>query len=204
MANFESLEIGTFPASAYQSKPGVKEASDHFMDVLRSAGSQAKWYDDVQEKRWKKLLLNAPWNPICALTLSRDVAFLMSSPAAEKVILDVMLEVVAVCQALGYTSVTVEEAKKQLESAKSRIGSHGIEPSMLVDILNNRGMEVETILGNPVKVAKDLGVEVPRMEILYALTKGLNEAVIFRQPEQSLGGDEMRLARSKKEGKSAL
>jgi 2-dehydropantoate 2-reductase len=74
----------------------------------------------------------------------------------------------------------------------------------LVDVLNDRRMEVETILGNPVKVAKGLGIEVPRMEMLYALTKGLDEGVTFKQPGQSLGGDETRLARSKKEGKSTL
>jgi 2-dehydropantoate 2-reductase len=130
MGGVELLEVGAFPALAYQAKPEVKEASDHFMEVLRAAGSEAKWYDDVQEKRWNKLLLNAPWNPICALTLSREVAFLVSSPAAEKLILDVMLEVVAVSQALGYTSVTAEEAKKQVEFVKGRIGSKGIEPSM--------------------------------------------------------------------------
>ena len=49
-------------------------------------------------------------------------------------------------------------------------------------------MEVEVILGNPVKVAKRLGVDVPRMETLYALTKALDDANRWRQPGQSLTG----------------
>ena len=199
MGTFESLEVGTFPASAYKERAGVKGAADGFMEVMRSAGSQAKWFDDVQEKRWNKLLVNAPWNPMCALTLSRDVAFLTASPGAEKLVHDVMLEVVAIARALGYTSLSAERATEQLKRAVGRVGGKGIEPSMLVDVLTERRMEVETILGNPVKIAKGLEIDVPRMELLYGLTKALDEAVAFRQPGKSLGGDETRAEREKRE-----
>ena len=204
MGQVELLEVGAFPASSYHAKPNVKDAADQFMEILKTAGSNVKWYDDIQEKRWNKLLLNAPWNPICALTLSRDVAFLESSDVADKVVLEVMHEVVAVSQALGYTSVTAEGAQKALKSIKGRIGQVGIEPSMLVDILNGRRMEVDTILGNPVKIARGLGIEVPRMEMLYALNKGLDEAVALREPGQSLAGDKTKTQIPKNEGRSAL
>lgn len=84
MGNFESLEVGTYPASAYadSAKPRIKAAADGFIEMLKHAGSNVKWFDDIQEKRWNKLLLNAPWNPICALTLSRDSAYLTSSEGA--------------------------------------------------------------------------------------------------------------------------
>lgn len=204
MGTFESLEIGTFPASTYHAKQGVKEAADKFMEILKTAGSKATWYDDVQEKRWNKLLLNASWNPISALTLSRDVAFLTSSSTADKAVYEVMLEIVAISEALGYTSITAEVATEQLKRAKDRVGTKGIEPSMLVDVLNARRMEVEAILGNPVKIAKGLGIEVPRTELLYSLSKALDEALAFRQPGQSLGGDETRVERAKKDKKSTL
>jgi hypothetical protein len=76
-----------------------------------------------------------------------------------------------------------------------RKGTPGIEPSMLVDVLNGRRMEVEVILGNPVRIARELGVNVPRLETLYALLKGLDEAVALREPGRSLGGDETEVAR---------
>lgn len=203
MGSFESLEVGTFPASAYKEKPEVKKAADDFMEILKKAGSQGKWYDDVQEKRWFKLLLNASWNPICALTLSRDAAFLTSSAGADKLVWDVMLEVVAIAKALGYESITAEAADTQMKRAGGRVGGKGIEPSMLVDVLTERRMEVQSIIGNPVKIAKGLGIEVPRLEMLYGLTKALDEAVALRQPGKSLGGDETKVEREKKE-KSAL
>ena len=137
-----------------------------------------KWYDDIQVKRWYKLLLNAPWNPICALTLSREVAFLVSSPMAGNIIMDLLLEIIAISQALGYNNVTVEEATKQLEAIRGRNGGKGIEPSMLVDVLNGRRMEVETILGNPVKIAKNLGVNTRTKVLVAAFTRSLRDPFV--------------------------
>jgi 2-dehydropantoate 2-reductase len=45
----------------------------------------------------------------------------------------------------------------------------GQEPSMLVDVRNNRPIEVEAILGNTVNIAKEHHVEVHYLELLYVL-----------------------------------
>ena len=54
MGDLEKQEVGTFPASAYGDREHVKAAADSFMEILKTAGSQAKFFDDVQEMRWKK------------------------------------------------------------------------------------------------------------------------------------------------------
>ncbi|TKA33244.1 hypothetical protein B0A50_00797 [Salinomyces thailandicus] len=195
MGAFELLEVGTFPAAAYVERKGVREACDEFVSVVKRGGSNVRWYAEIQEQRWSKLLVNASWNPICALSLSRDVAFLDSSPAAGKLVKDVMEEVVNVAQALGYRGITHALAQKQLERAMQRKGGKGVEPSMLADVLAERRMEVEVILGNPIQVAKRVGVAAPVMETLYALAKALDEAMALRQRGKSLAGDETRVAK---------
>lgn len=198
MGTFESLEVGTFPASAYEEQPEVKASTDRFIEMFSAAGSDVKRYPDVQAKRWNKLLLNAPWNPICALTLSRDVAFLTSCSEAEKLVESVMLEVAAIAQKLGHEGISASAAKEQLKRAGGRVGGKGIEPSMLVDVLNSRRMEVEVILGNPVRLARQLDVDVPRLETLYVLLKALDEATAFRQPGRSLSGLDTRVERDRR------
>jgi len=42
-------------------------------------------------------------------------------------------------------------------------------PSMLLDAQRGRPIEVEVILGEVVRMAKEKGVSVPRIEMLYAL-----------------------------------
>ena len=132
------------------------------------------------------------------------MAFLAASQGADKLVEGLMLEIVSIAQKLGYTNITNSTATTQLKRAVDRIGGKGIEPSMLVDALTGRRMEVDTILGNPVRIAKELGLDVPRLELLYGLSKALDEAMAYRQPGQSLGGDETRDARSKKDERSAL
>jgi 2-dehydropantoate 2-reductase len=194
MGAIEQLQIGTFPALQELSSPAWR-AAQHLQAFLTRGGGNVEVHEDIQAQRWRKLLVNASWNPICALTLSRDVAFLASGSMAEKLVTDVMDEVVAIAQAKGYVDVTSEIAREQLQRALERKGTKGIEPSMLVDVVNGRRMEVEAILGNPVRIAGELGVEVPRMETLYALLKGLDEAAALRAPGRSLGGDETAEAR---------
>lgn len=194
MGALELLHIGTFPSNQEPSSPASRAAAS-LQSTLLSGGSDARLHADIQAQRWRKLLINASWNPICALSLSRDVAFLASSAAAEKLVADVMDEVVAVARAKGHVEITADVARDQLERALERKGTPGIEPSMLVDVVNGRRMEVEVILGKPIEVAREVGVAVPRLETLYALLKALDEAVALRKPGQSLGGDETEEAR---------
>jgi 2-dehydropantoate 2-reductase len=50
--------------------------------------------------------------------------------------------------------------------------SGGKEPSMLTDVRNGRAMETEAILGNAVRIAKEKGVVVKGLNLLYILLKG--------------------------------
>lgn len=45
------------------------------------------------------------------------------------------------------------------------------KPSMLLDWEAGRPMELEVILGNPVKIARSKGLEMPRLQSMYALLK---------------------------------
>lgn len=45
------------------------------------------------------------------------------------------------------------------------------KPSMLLDWEAGRPMELEVILGNPVKIARAKGLDMPRLQSMYALLK---------------------------------
>ncbi|KAK4627062.1 hypothetical protein CLAFUW4_04354 [Fulvia fulva] len=195
MGNVEMLEIGPHPAPGASGYNSTAEASaEQLVRLFKSAGGNPHYYANIQERRWSKLLLNASWNPISALSLTRDLAFLASSSSSHDVIHGIMSEVKEIAQALGYTSVDEAAAEKSFNIVKVREGtSHpGVEPSMLVDILYGRRMEVEVILGNPVRIAKRLGFAVPRLEMLYALSKALDEATQHRKPGKSLETDDLK------------
>jgi len=130
-------------------------------------------YHDIQPHRWSKLLVNATFNPITALTRLNSVEFLHSSPGAIPLMRSTMLEIVKVAQALGIDSMNEELAEKHLQGyLKQTVGK---EPSMLVDVKNGRDFEIEVIVGNVARIAAEKGVEVPPLGALYTLGKGLME-----------------------------
>jgi len=164
----ELLHIGTYPATSPHAA-----AAEQFASVLRSGGGTAKVHDDVQIERWTKLLVNASWNPICALSRSRDVQFMHSSDSATDVVKQVMLEIAAVAQASGYPEINEAKIDHQLGRAKAR-SLPGVEPSMLADAFSGRNMEVDAIVGNTVRIAEEKGVKTPLLTAIYALTKGID------------------------------
>jgi 2-dehydropantoate 2-reductase len=164
----EQLQVGAYPSSAERTH------AKNFTELVTSAGATAEFYDDVQQKRWFKLLVNASWNPICALALSKDTDVLTASEEANGVVLAVMLEIRDIAAAHGY-EITLEEVNVQLGRAQARIpNKSGIEPSMLQDVQSDRRIEVEAIVGNPVRMGKEKGVACVRLEMLYILAKALD------------------------------
>ncbi|KAK1765265.1 2-dehydropantoate 2-reductase [Phialemonium atrogriseum] len=175
MGLLERFEVGTYPATA----PAEAKAKVKLLQELWSAGgATCKVFDDVQTQRWVKLAVNAAWNPMCALTLCDDANLLRSSLEALGMVKKVMMEVGNVAKAAGYPVVTEEELDGQLSRSKERLKSGGKEPSMLTDIRNHRPIEVEAILGNTVRIAQRLRVDVPYLEILYTLAKGLDFSTV--------------------------
>jgi 2-dehydropantoate 2-reductase len=165
------LELGTYPASAPASH---KRAAEQFADLVQKGGGGAKVYDDIQPQRWSKLVVNASWNPITALSLCSDADFLRSSPGAVDLVRKVMFEVVALARAVKIEGVTEEVAEEHLN--RHRVRTIGKEPSMLTDVREGRPFEVEAIVGNTVRLAKEHSVKVPLLDALYVLAKGLYEA----------------------------
>lgn len=168
----EKLDVGTFPHNA---PAGHKKAAESFVNLITSAGGTAVHHEDIGTERWAKLLVNASWNPICALSRTRDAQFMAASPEAAGYVRAVMLEVAAVAQAAGYPNVSESTVEWQMGRAKAR-ALPGVEPSMMADAMAGRQMEADAIVGNAIRIAEEKGVSVPLLKANYALLKALNDS----------------------------
>ncbi|KIX02862.1 uncharacterized protein Z518_08805 [Rhinocladiella mackenziei CBS 650.93] len=168
----ERLHIGTYPAMA---PAAHKTSAGTFSNLIQQGGGTAIVHEDVQHERWKKLLVNASWNPICALSRSRDAQFLVSSPFAPDLVEKMMLEIASIAQASGYSSISPTVVTHQIGRAKAR-ALPGIEPSMLADALAGRNMEVDAIVGNALRIAEEKGVTTLLLKAVYALINALDRS----------------------------
>ena len=171
------LEIGTFPANAPELH---KTAAIKLANLVIAGGGQAEVHDDIQVARWGKILMNCAWNPICALSMSKDGDFLNSSaPYGLELVWGVMKEIIELARTIGIPGVTEEVAEQKLSIGKRRAAANqGREVSMLQDVKQGRLFEVEAIVGNTVRLGRHHNVKMPLTEMLYALAKARFDALV--------------------------
>lgn len=97
---------------------------------------------------------------------------MISNPRTAELFKNVMKDVARAAVACG-CEVEVDKLLEQQYSRVANIGP-GYKPSMHLDAIRNQPMETEVILGNPVRRAKDQGVNVPFLETMYALCATIN------------------------------
>ncbi|KAJ5385743.1 2-dehydropantoate 2-reductase [Penicillium cosmopolitanum] len=122
--------------------------------------------DNMLVARWQKLLWNSTFNTLCTL-LRMDVGELQSSGGRETLLIPAMWEVYAIAKAVGHAP-----AKEMIHHYAYRSSNDcRYRPSMLLDLENNRPMELEVLLGNPLRKAKQNGVSTPILSTVYELLK---------------------------------
>jgi len=228
----ENTEIGLF------SNPGSdlgqeKSRLEHFASIMQQGGTNISVEENVQVKRWEKVVWNAAWNTIGDLSycwnprssahadvfavcldpsdarqswytatrffqmfgLERrqqslpssqlyspltnveqttltfvDTQTWLASPGAMEMTKRLMLEVISVGQRCG-----VPLENELVDVLMARILSlPGIFSSMYVDAKEGRHLEIDVILGFPMRKAKEFGMDVPTLATLYALLKAVD------------------------------
>jgi 2-dehydropantoate 2-reductase len=131
----------------------------------------------LQLIRWHKLCINAAFNPSAVLAGGRGNADMARDPELRAHLSGVMREIwAAVPQVLDGRRFEEDEHMASPERIlRSSERNEGAKPSMLLDWEAGRPMEVEVILGNPVRIARARGVGMPRLQTLYALVKSMQE-----------------------------
>jgi 2-dehydropantoate 2-reductase len=154
--------------------PGEPVRSEAVAELFSRGGVDARVSPDIRREVWRKLLMNAPGNPISALTrLSAGERAL--DPDLAELTVRIVQEVLAVAKAEGtdlFGEVDLEEFRRPPGS-----GRGAGRPSMLQDVIAGRPTEVESILGQVQAFAREHGVPVPAIDIVLPLMRGLDRAV---------------------------
>jgi 2-dehydropantoate 2-reductase len=152
--------------------------NETLVGILKQGGvADAEGYDHagLQFVRWHKIAINAAMNPSSALSGGSTNQAMSNDPELYRHLLGVMNEVLDTApKVLGKPLPKhLATAEKILRSTKKN--SSGSKPSMAIDWEQGRRMELEVILGNPIRIAREKGLEMPRLQSLYALLRMAQE-----------------------------
>lgn len=136
--------------------------------LLTGAGLNIVATPDIRDEIWNKLMGNAAFNPISALTRAH-MFDIMDNPALSAMVGKVMNEVRAVGEALGARfNVTVEQ---RLEQSR-HVGA--VRTSMLQDLTGGKALEITPLVGMVAALGRLTAVPTPVSETILALVTQLD------------------------------
>lgn len=171
----DRLSVGVFPLPNGSEAPlSAVAAVKKFVDLYAASGKAVVEYNpDVKYERWRKLLYNATWNPVCALADQDTGRMRLVAPDSDPLspvnllLRPAMREVIAVARADG---ITLDEAMVEGVIESEPVEVH-CQPSMLQDSRKGRMWEFENLIGDVVRIAGEKKVDVPVLGTIYGLAR---------------------------------
>jgi 2-dehydropantoate 2-reductase len=134
--------------------------------LFNASGVRCEVLDDLRRGRWEKLVWNVPFNGLGAvLDLATDK--LTGSDHALSLVRSLMTEVVAAARGDG-AKVSDDIVDRQIRNTLT-MGAY--QSSMQIDRREGRPLEVEAILGEPLRRAQAAGVPTPYLRAVYEMAR---------------------------------
>jgi len=146
---------------------GLSPRSGQLAAMFSDAGITCKAVADLRKIRWEKLVWNIPFNGLCALT-SQTPGRLLANSHMRSLVAEIMDEVIAAGNAQGLSEPISGEYREEMLTSTVRHTSD-YRPSMMLDRLEGRPLELEAIYRIPLRYAARQGVSMPRVGMLHAL-----------------------------------
>jgi 2-dehydropantoate 2-reductase len=156
----------------------ITEQNDAFIALLKEGGikdAEAYSHAKLQLVRWHKIAINASMNPSSVLTLCSSNYAMSTDSEVQLHLKGVMHEILATAPKILGQPMPMEFATPEQIIRSTQKNTSGSKPSMAIDWEQGKTMEIEVILGNPIRIARDRGFEMPRLQTLYALVRMAQE-----------------------------
>ncbi|KAK5175506.1 uncharacterized protein LTR77_000645 [Saxophila tyrrhenica] len=165
----DTSKVGPFPSLKVPSSESVA-AAKWFVELYNRCGRvNCQFDEDVSFTRWRKLVYNSSFNSVSAILNMGVVRMRMTRHVVDDLIKPIMAEIFATAKAAG---VTLPEGL-DMQMIRLDPPDEDFLPSMGQDAAKGNYMEVEVIVGAPLREAERLGVATPTLKTIYGLLRGL-------------------------------
>jgi 2-dehydropantoate 2-reductase len=162
-------KIGPF-ASPQVLKQVVEDAARSYISIYNASGKlDIAYEEDVALVRWRKLIYNASFNSVATVLRMDTPRMRMSRHVIDDLVRPIMLEIMAAAAAcdvhlpVGFPEVVIRGDPVDTS----------FKPSMCQDVEKGNLMEIEYIVGEPLREGEARGVPMPVLRTIYGILKGL-------------------------------
>jgi 2-dehydropantoate 2-reductase len=165
--DYKEIKLGEYTPN-YQ-PGGITERMRQIAGDFERAGIPIQLAEDLLLVRWQKLVWNIPYNGL-SVVLNATTDELMADEDARSLVEQLMSEVVAGAAVAG--RIIGDRVIQQMLDHTEKMTPY--RTSMKVDYDEKRPLEVEAIVGNPLRSAIAAGANVPLISMLYHQLKFLD------------------------------
>ncbi|KAL4912873.1 ketopantoate reductase PanE/ApbA C terminal-domain-containing protein [Aspergillus aurantiobrunneus] len=166
----------------------AEEATRRYIAVYDPHRKLELTYDpDVLKARWRKLVYNASYNSVAAILKLDTPRMRMSRHIIDDLVRPIMREIIAAAEACGVTGFP--EDLPEIVIRGDPVDT-GFKPSMCQDAEKGAYMEIESVVGEPLREGERRGVDMPTLRTVYGLLKGLQLKVKERNGLWETGFEE--------------
>lgn len=154
---------------------GITEQMVEIAKDFEQAGIPIELSEDLLLARWKKLVWNIPYNGL-SVVLDARTDEIMANTNTRFLVEQLMREVAVGAKSCGriIDDRFIQKMLDYTEKMKPYL------TSMKLDYESNKPLEIEAIVGNPLRMAKEAGVDLPMISLLYRQLKFLD---VRNQPD---------------------
>lgn len=163
--DYSKLVMGNYPK-------GINEKTKFLCSLFEESGVPCFTTENIEAKRWEKLLWNIPFNSMSVIGSSATTEDMINTKETESLAINIMKEVLDVAKSTG-NELPYDLVEKNMELTRNM---KPYKTSMLLDYENGRQLEIDAILGNVIGIANENSVNVPYVTSLYSLLKLLTRA----------------------------
>ncbi len=150
------VEIGTL-------NPDWQPLAEAATTTFESAGITCATSPSLDRALWRKLCWNVPFNGLSIAAGGITTDKILADPELKERARLLMEEVRAAAKCFGH-EISDKFLQGQFDVTE-KMGAY--QPSSLIDYLDGRAVEVESLWGEPLRRGQAKGVEVPELERLY-------------------------------------
>ncbi|GMF94883.1 unnamed protein product [Aspergillus oryzae] len=153
----------------------AEEAAIRYMSLYNPNGNLDIILDaDVPAMQWRKLAYNSSFNAVATVLQMDTSRIRMCQNVVEELVIPIILEIRAAAAAKG---ITLQE--DLVDAVMTQDGAESFfKPSMLQDYEKGNLMEIENLVGEPLREGEVLGVSMPTLRLIYNLVKGLQVKIM--------------------------
>jgi 2-dehydropantoate 2-reductase len=155
--------------------------------LFEQAGIETHRLKSLKQGRWEKLVWNIPFNSLSVTAGGVSTRRILDDPGLRSLAHSLMAETIQAGNALGCNMDAGPLIAKMLANTET-MGHY--RTSMQIDYEERRPLEVEGIIGEPVRQAHAAGLAVPHMTVQYYLARFLdrvNRGELTRYEERIRG-----------------